>query len=77
LLPTGGNGTLSKYYKQDSGYIFAKTGSLSDVITLSGYLVTKKNHLLIFSVLLNNSLGRGVDIRRAIEKFLEQVREKD
>ncbi len=77
LLPTGGNGTLSKYFKQDSGYIFAKTGSLSDVITLSGYLITKKNHLLIFSVLLNNSLGKGSDIRRAVEKFLEQVREKN
>ncbi|MFI5155052.1 MAG: D-alanyl-D-alanine carboxypeptidase/D-alanyl-D-alanine-endopeptidase [Chitinophagales bacterium] len=77
LLPTGGNGTLSKYFKQDSGYIFAKTGSLSDVITLSGYLLTKKNHLLIFSVLLNNSLGKGSDIRRTVEKFLEQVREKN
>ena len=26
ILPTGGTGTLSSVYKQDSGYIFAKTG---------------------------------------------------
>ena len=28
ILPTGGTGTLGRYYKQDSNYIFAKTGSL-------------------------------------------------
>jgi D-alanyl-D-alanine carboxypeptidase/D-alanyl-D-alanine-endopeptidase (penicillin-binding protein 4) len=70
LLPTGGSGTLHNYYKQDIGHIYAKTGSLSDVIALSGYLLTKKNHLLIFSVLVNNHQGNVTSIRRAVESFV-------
>ena len=54
LFPTGNEGTLANYYVSESGYIFAKTGTLSGVIALSGFLYTKKNKLLIFSVLVNN-----------------------
>jgi D-alanyl-D-alanine carboxypeptidase/D-alanyl-D-alanine-endopeptidase (penicillin-binding protein 4) len=74
ILPTGGTGTLSNYYKKDSGYIYAKTGSLSGVVALSGYLVTKKDHLLIFSILINNNSDPAV--RRKMERFLEDIREK-
>ena len=70
LLPTGGNGTLGNYYKQDSGRIYAKTGSMSGVICLSGYLITQKNRLLIFSVLVNNHNGNGSAIRKAVAKFV-------
>jgi D-alanyl-D-alanine carboxypeptidase/D-alanyl-D-alanine-endopeptidase (penicillin-binding protein 4) len=76
ILPTGGTGTLANRYKQDSGYIFAKTGSLSGVVTLSGYLISQKNHLLIFSVLVNNYNGSSPQIRNAIEKFIGQTRKK-
>ena len=76
ILPTGGNGTLGNRYKEDSGYIFAKTGSFSGVVTLSGYLITQKKHLLIFSVLVNNYNGNGSQIRDAIEKFIRAVRKK-
>jgi D-alanyl-D-alanine carboxypeptidase/D-alanyl-D-alanine-endopeptidase (penicillin-binding protein 4) len=76
LLPTGGTGTLANYYKKDSSYIFAKTGSLSGVVALSGYLVTKKGHLLIFSVLINNYTAGGTAVRKNIEKLIEMIREK-
>jgi D-alanyl-D-alanine carboxypeptidase/D-alanyl-D-alanine-endopeptidase (penicillin-binding protein 4) len=76
ILPTGGKGTLASYYKQDSGYIFAKTGSLSGVIALSGYLITRKDHLLIFSVLVNNYSGSGVAVRRKIEHLIQEIRGK-
>ncbi|HVW62651.1 MAG TPA: D-alanyl-D-alanine carboxypeptidase [Puia sp.] len=74
ILPTGGTGTLSHYYKKDSGYIYAKTGSLSGVVALSGYLMTKKDRLLIFSILVNNNSDPAV--RRKIEQFLEGIRER-
>ena len=74
IFPTGGTGTIRNYYKADSGYIFAKTGSLSGVIALSGFLYTKKNKLLIFSVLVNNHQSAPYLIRRAVEKYLEGVR---
>jgi D-alanyl-D-alanine carboxypeptidase/D-alanyl-D-alanine-endopeptidase (penicillin-binding protein 4) len=75
ILPTGGKGTLSSYYKQDSGYIYAKTGSLSGVVALSGYLITKKDHLLLFSILINNYTGSGVAVRRQMEQMIHQFRD--
>jgi serine-type D-Ala-D-Ala carboxypeptidase/endopeptidase (penicillin-binding protein 4) len=76
IFPTGGRGTLSSYYKQDSGYIYAKTGSLSGVIALSGFLYTKKNKMLIFSVLVNNHNGNATAIRRKVESFLVNIRNR-
>jgi len=76
ILPTGGEGTLSNYYKDESGFIYAKTGTLSNNCALSGYLITKKNKVLIFSVLVNNYPTGATPIRRAVEKFIKQLREK-
>jgi serine-type D-Ala-D-Ala carboxypeptidase/endopeptidase (penicillin-binding protein 4) len=74
ILPTGNEGTLSNYYKSENGYIFAKTGTLSGVVSLSGFLYTKKNKLLIFSILVNNHNSSATAVRRAVEKFIEQLR---
>jgi len=74
ILPSGGEGTLRSRFKQDSGYIFAKTGSLTGVIALSGFLITRKNRLLIFSVLVNNHVGGTAAVRNATEKFLLDLR---
>lgn len=76
ILPTGGEGTISHYYKADSGYIYAKTGTLSGVVCLSGFVYTKKNKLLVFSVLVNNHQASATEIRRAVEKFMEGIRNK-
>ena len=76
ILPTGNTGTLKNLYKPDSNYIFAKTGTLSGVVALSGYLYTKKNKLLIFSVLVNNHRSRAASVRIAVEKFIENIRNK-
>ena len=75
ILPTGGTGTLSSLYKKDSGYIFAKTGTLSNKVALSGYLQTKKNKLLLFSILVGDFEGTAPRIRKAIEKFLLFIRQ--
>ena len=75
ILPTGGQGTLANYYEKEAGYIYAKTGSMSNNVSLSGYLFTRKNKMLLFSVLINNYTGSGREGRRAIEKFIQQIRE--
>ncbi len=74
ILPTGGEGTISNYYKADSGYIYAKTGTLSGVVAFSGFLYTKKGKLLIFSTLINNHQASATEVRKAIEKFLQGIR---
>ena len=77
ILATGGTGTIRNFYKADSGFIYVKTGTLSGVVALSGFLYTKKNKLLIFSTLVNNHHSSSTEIRRGIEKFIEEVREKN
>jgi D-alanyl-D-alanine carboxypeptidase/D-alanyl-D-alanine-endopeptidase (penicillin-binding protein 4) len=76
ILPTGGEGTISSYYKADSNYIYGKTGTLSGVVAFSGFLYTKKGKLLIFSTLVNNHNASATDVRRAVEKFLQNIRNK-
>ena len=76
LFPSGNEGTLANYYVSESGFIFAKTGTLSGVIALSGFLYTKKNKLLIFSVLVNNHNSSATRVRRAVEKFIHAIRER-
>jgi D-alanyl-D-alanine carboxypeptidase/D-alanyl-D-alanine-endopeptidase (penicillin-binding protein 4) len=74
ILPTGGSGTLKNYYHADSSYVFVKTGSLTGVLCLSGYIYTKNNHLLEFSILVNNHNGGTSAIRRAVETYVEYLR---
>lgn len=75
ILPTGGTGTLSSYYKKDSGFIYAKTGTLSNNCALSGVLITRKGRMFIFSVLANNYITGATPVRKAVEKFLLAIRE--
>ncbi len=76
IFATGGEGTLSSLYKNTTGFIFAKTGTLSNHAALSGFLYTKKGKLLIFSVLTSGYQGSATPVRKAVEKLLTIVREK-
>ena len=76
ILPTGGEGNLKNYFIKDSSYIYAKTGTLSNNCALSGFLITGKGKLLIFSVLANNYQSGAGPVRRAVAQFLSGIREK-
>lgn len=76
IFPTGNTGTLRNFYKEDAGYLFAKTGTLSGHVALSGFMRTAKNRWLIFSVLINNHQASSVAVRRAVEKYLQQIRKQ-
>lgn len=75
ILPTGGEGTLKNYYTRDAGFIFAKTGTLSNNCSLSGFLITKRNKVLAFSIMANNYVTGATPVRRAVERFLSQIRD--
>lgn len=77
ILPGGGQGTLKNYFISDSNYIFAKTGTLSGVSSLSGYIITKKGRLLIFSLIVNNYTSSSTAIKKAFEKFLVGIINED
>jgi serine-type D-Ala-D-Ala carboxypeptidase/endopeptidase (penicillin-binding protein 4) len=76
VFPTGNEGTLEGLYIKDSGYIFAKTGTLTGVVALSGFVYTNKNKLLIFSLLVNNHRASAASVRKAYQKFIQEIRER-
>ena len=76
ILPTGNEGTLSGLYTNYAGRIYAKTGTLSNHVALSGYLLTRKGKTLIFSVLVNAHQRSAVEVRKTIEKFLTGLIDK-
>jgi len=55
----GVDGTLENRMRNKSAKnnVHAKTGTLTGVSTLSGYLTTKQNHLLAFSIMMQNYVG--------------------
>lgn len=77
IFPTGNTGTLSGYYKNYAGRIYAKTGTLSNHVALSGFLTTNSGKELIFSVLVNSHQTAASNIRRAVEAFLIDIIEKN
>ena len=74
IFPSGNEGTLKNYYLSEHGYIYAKTGSLTGVVALSGFLITRQNKTFIFSILVNNHNQRSAAIRRKLESFLRALR---
>lgn len=76
LLPAGGeSGTLKNFYKAEKPYIFAKTGTLSNTHTLSGFLKTKKGKFLIFSFMNDNYTIPTSRLKQEMEKILKTVHE--
>jgi len=74
LLPKNGeNGSLQKWYPHKTTYLYAKTGSLSNNHSLSGYLITKKGRLLIFSYMNNNYINKSSEVRAKMNQVLQQI----
>ncbi|HEX3024503.1 MAG TPA: D-alanyl-D-alanine carboxypeptidase [Chitinophagaceae bacterium] len=73
ILPTGDEGTLKGLYKNYAGKIYAKTGTVSNNLALSGYIITNKNKQLIFSVMVNNHQASATAIRKSIERFITAI----
>ncbi|MEO7443947.1 MAG: D-alanyl-D-alanine carboxypeptidase [Ferruginibacter sp.] len=73
-LATGGTGTLKYYYRNATDSIFAKTGTLSNHVSLSGYIISRKEKLLLFSVMVNLYNSGATPVRRQVESFLEKIR---
>lgn len=77
IFPIGGKtGTIKNRYKDSvQPYIYAKTGTLNNNVTLSGYLKTKSGRTLIFSLMNNNSIKDLSWIRNENEKLLRIIRD--
>ncbi len=66
LMPAGGmTGSIRRIYKTDNGkpFVWAKTGSMSNVYNQSGYIITKKGKRLAFSFMNNNFTRPVTEVR--------------
>lgn len=76
-FPAGGvRGTISSWY--DGGekpYIYAKTGTLSSVTTLSGYLLADSGKTYIFSFMHSNYLWSAKRNKEKMGEVLRWIRE--
>ena len=72
LLPVGGeDGTLASRFAgaSQARNIRAKTGSLTHVNCLSGYVESRRRGRLAFSIMVNNSNAPSAEIRGVIDKI--------
>ena len=67
------DGTLENRLIGYEGRIFAKTGSITHVNSLSGYLVTADNREVIFSILSNASGVRASQVRTGIDRIVHAL----
>jgi D-alanyl-D-alanine carboxypeptidase/D-alanyl-D-alanine-endopeptidase (penicillin-binding protein 4) len=71
-FPIGGvDGTLEFRMRNTiaENNVHAKTGTLTGVSTLSGYLSTKQNHLIAFSIMMQNYIGSSTKAK----KFQDEI----
>lgn len=73
----GVDGTLENRMKVSSAYnnVHAKTGTLTGVSCISGYVTTKRNHILAFSIMMQNFVGSAKRVRDLQDKILEILAE--
>ena len=78
IFEKGGEGTLSAYYKNFPGTLYAKTGTLGGQIALSGFIYTQRQQKLYFSVLVANHLSKtSAAVRRAVEAYLVEIAKRN
>jgi D-alanyl-D-alanine carboxypeptidase/D-alanyl-D-alanine-endopeptidase (penicillin-binding protein 4) len=74
LLPAAGqSGTLRNLGMDGNPYVFAKSGSMTGVYNLSGYIVTKQGKLLYFSIMHNNFTQPVSEMRRRTGELLKEI----
>nr|WP_315150718.1 D-alanyl-D-alanine carboxypeptidase [uncultured Flavobacterium sp.] len=76
LFPAGGvSGTLKRAYKTDDGnpFVWAKTGTLTNVYNQSGYITTRKGKKLIYSFMNNNFTRTTDEIRNEMARIITEI----
>lgn len=74
LMAIGGKaGSIKQNFIAEQPYVFAKSGSMTGVYNLSGYLKTKSGKVFIFSFMNNNSNRLVSEVRNEVERIMTWV----
>ncbi len=76
LLPRGGaSGTLAGMFKGSParGRVFAKSGSMSRVLSYTGFIKNKRNKWVSFSVIVNGFEEKHSTIRKKLEQIMTDI----
>lgn len=74
-LPRGGEARTTLDYRLKGVPVWAKTGSLEYVRSLSGYAQTSDGRLIAFSLIANNYTGRSYRIMQAMDRIVRVLTE--
>lgn len=75
IFPAAGkHGTLTNLLTDEEAFVFAKSGSLKNNYSLSGYLRTNSDRLLIFSIMNSNHMNSPEEIKAEVSKLLIHIR---
>lgn len=75
LAIAGQDGTLTRRFRNPSqrGFLRAKTGSLTGVSSLSGYLYTTNGHTLVFSIFINTRPGTSPKVSGQYLRMVDNI----
>ena len=65
--------SLSSYDSTQNEFLIAKSGSMGGIYCLSGYIISQKKKVLIFSIMVNNTKATSSKVSKQIRLFLEKV----
>ena len=68
-LPTAGEGTLTNRMLYLKGNIHAKTGTLSNISAITGYITSQKEQKYVFSIMINDSKTSPAD-KKMLEEYI-------
>ena len=76
LLPSGGGaGTLDKMFMDElQPYVYAKSGSMSGVYNLSGFVISPKGKIWIFSFMNNLFTAKVSAVKKEVETIIHEIR---
>ncbi len=77
MLPAGGkSGTLKNAYPAtDKPFVYGKTGTLTGVHNQSGYVISKKGKVLIYSFMNNNYVVPTATVRNEMARVMTYIHE--
>ncbi|MCD8378584.1 MAG: D-alanyl-D-alanine carboxypeptidase/D-alanyl-D-alanine-endopeptidase [Candidatus Gastranaerophilales bacterium] len=71
-LPTAGEGTLSNRLLYLKGMLYAKTGTLNNISSITGYVTSRANRKYAFCIMINDPKSKPSD-KKLLEEYIIRV----